>query len=46
MFVSLIILVAFAAFPGPGNVLEFYKIMNCPGKNIGCEKIYFEQKSL
>ena len=25
-------------FPGYGNVLEFFKIMNYPGKNIGCEK--------
>ena len=25
-------------FPGPGNVLEFYKIWQCPRKNIACEK--------
>jgi len=30
----------------PGNVLEFDKIRKCPGKNIACEKIHLEQKSL
>jgi len=32
-------------FPGPGNVLEFYKIRKYPGKNIACEKIQLNQKS-
>jgi len=28
----------------PGNVLEFYKIKKCRGKNIACENIQLEQK--